>query len=162
MLLSPSPTNKDETAFNRALGTQLGVWEWYELPENKIQLARCTKTMEVGKMLLPPDAVLEGYDWAGLEDGAIVVDVGGGVGTQGKKISNAHPHLKIVVQDRASVVKAAEEVCITYTLSLSLLTLSSFGLTYLMPCRLAASCSKVHQLPCKLRCSLSEFLFSSK
>ncbi|KZV60229.1 O-methyltransferase [Peniophora sp. CONT] len=109
VLLSPSPSNKDETAFNRAFGTTLSVWDWYDLPENKLQLVRCTKAMEAGKTIIPPDAVLQGYDWAGLENGSVVVDVGGGVGTQGKKIVRAHPHLKIVVQDRAPVVEAAVE-----------------------------------------------------
>ncbi|VDB94250.1 unnamed protein product [Peniophora sp. CBMAI 1063] len=108
VLLSPSP-NANETAFNRAFNTPLSPWDWYELPENKLQLIRCTKAMQAGKLIIAPDAVLQGYDWAGLEEGAVVVDVGGGVGTQGKKIVQANPHLKIVVQDRAPVLEAAKE-----------------------------------------------------
>ena len=133
-LLCPSPTNPNETAFNRAYNTPLGVFDWYELPENKIQLLRCIKAMDAGKMIAPLDAVLQGYDWGTLEEGAVVVDVGGGVGTQGKKIAMAHPHLKIVVQDRAPVVKAAEEVRFYGFLPLPLLTLSSFGPMYRMLC----------------------------
>ena len=102
-LLCPSPTNPNETAFNRAYNTPLGVFDWYELPENKIQLLRCIKAMDAGKMIAPLDAVLQGYDWSTLEEGAVVVDVGGGIGVSSIAIAQACPELYCIVQDRPQV-----------------------------------------------------------
>ncbi|VDB96625.1 unnamed protein product [Peniophora sp. CBMAI 1063] len=112
VLLDPKLTSSGEsnkTAFNAAFRTDLSTWDWLELPEKKTSLARVTKGMEAGKRIAPPDAILRGYEWEKLPEGAVVVDVGGGVGTQSKKVFERCPGLKIVVQDREPVVKAAEQ-----------------------------------------------------
>ncbi|KAJ7937797.1 O-methyltransferase [Mycena leptocephala] len=57
--------------------------------------------------LEPPGAVLSGYKWDTLPQGALIVDVGGGVGSTALQIAKATPHVKIVVQDRASAIKDA-------------------------------------------------------
>ncbi|KAI0314195.1 S-adenosyl-L-methionine-dependent methyltransferase [Amylostereum chailletii] len=51
-----------------------------------------------------------GFDWKGLKQGALVVDVGGGVGAQSLTLAREHPHLRFVVQDRESVIKNAAAV----------------------------------------------------
>ncbi|KZV65080.1 S-adenosyl-L-methionine-dependent methyltransferase [Peniophora sp. CONT] len=112
VLLDPKRTSSgevNETAFNAAFKTTISAWDYFELPENSAALARMTKGMEAGKRIAPPDAILRGYGWEKLPEGAIVVDVGGGVGTQSKKIAAKCPGLKFVVQDREPVVKAAEQ-----------------------------------------------------
>jgi ubiquinone/menaquinone biosynthesis C-methylase UbiE len=54
-----------------------------------------------------------GYDWEHLPQGSLVVDVGGGVGSQSFTLAKHHPQLRLVVQDRESVVGDAIEVCST-------------------------------------------------
>lgn len=44
------------------------------------------------------------FDWSALPAGSTVVDVGGGIGTVSMALTKMQPQLKIVVQDRASVV----------------------------------------------------------
>lgn len=46
----------------------------------------------------------EGYSWGGLPANSLVVDVGGGVGTQTMVLAKAFPQLKFVIQDREGVV----------------------------------------------------------
>lgn len=50
---------------------------------------------------------INGFNWAGLGEGAVVVDVGGGVGNASRAIAKVFPNLKFVVQDTENVVKNA-------------------------------------------------------
>jgi hypothetical protein len=52
-----------------------------------------------------------GYAWENLPQDSLVVDVGGGVGSQSLLLALHHPHLHFIVQDRESVVGDAVEVC---------------------------------------------------
>ena len=54
-----------------------------------------------------------GYGWEHLPEGSlpVVVDVGGGVGSQTLTLAKHHPHLRFVVRDRESVVGDAIDVC---------------------------------------------------
>jgi hypothetical protein len=56
--------------------------------------------------------LLEGYDWKSLTQDALVVDVGGGVGSSTLQLTKAYPHLRYVVQDRAKVIPDAVTVCL--------------------------------------------------
>jgi len=51
-----------------------------------------------------------GYTWENIAEGSLVVDVGGGVGSQSLTLATHQPHLRFVVQDRESVVGDAVEV----------------------------------------------------
>ena len=51
-----------------------------------------------------------GYPWGHLPQGSLVVDVGGGVGSQSFTLAKHHPQLRFVVQDRESVLGDAVEV----------------------------------------------------
>jgi hypothetical protein len=53
---------------------------------------------------------LTGYAWGRLPEGSLVVDVGGGVGSQSLTLATHFPHLRFVVQDREAVVADAVEV----------------------------------------------------
>lgn len=49
--------------------------------------------------------IFQGFDWAGLGEGNIVVDVGGGIGSTSMTLAKAFPHLKFCVQDRPKTVE---------------------------------------------------------
>ena len=51
--------------------------------------------------------LVHGFDWAGLGEGAVVVDVGGGIGSASRALAKAFPRLRLVVQDREEVVRGA-------------------------------------------------------
>ena len=48
-----------------------------------------------------------GFDWAELATNSVIVDVGGGVGSQTLTLAKTFDHLKFVVQDRPSVIEEA-------------------------------------------------------
>ena len=52
-----------------------------------------------------------GFGWEHLPEGSLVVDVGGGVGSQSLTLATHHPRLRFVVQDREAVVGDAIGVC---------------------------------------------------
>jgi len=54
---------------------------------------------------------MTGYAWETLPEGSLVVDVGGGVGSQSLTLATHHAHLRFVVQDLESVVDDAVGVC---------------------------------------------------
>ena len=53
---------------------------------------------------------MAGYTWENIPEGSLVVDIGGGVGSQSLTLATHQPHLRLVVQDRGSVVGDAVEV----------------------------------------------------
>ncbi|EKM58628.1 uncharacterized protein PHACADRAFT_253095 [Phanerochaete carnosa HHB-10118-sp] len=97
----------NETALNIAFDTKLPVWEWYEQKGNEHRRQRFGIAMEGTKQAVPPNAILEGFDWKDLNEDAVVVDVGGGIGSQSMTLAQNHSHLRFVVQDRDPVVKDA-------------------------------------------------------
>jgi protein-L-isoaspartate O-methyltransferase len=46
-----------------------------------------------------------GFDWNGLPRDSVVVDVGGGVGSQTAVLAKAFDHINFVVQDRPTVIE---------------------------------------------------------
>lgn len=52
-----------------------------------------------------------GYNWGGLPLGSVIVDVGGGVGSQTLPIASANLGLKCIVQDRGPVIAEGIKVC---------------------------------------------------
>ena len=57
----------NETALNKAFGTEVPVWEWFEQPSNASRLLRFGITMEGSKQAAPPDAILHGeYNSSGI------------------------------------------------------------------------------------------------
>ena len=124
--LSDDPT---KTAFNITFDTELGVFQWYELPENEERRRTFQIGFEGGKRMFNPRQILEGimiggssntfyprltvalgFDWNDIPDGT-VVDVGGGVGTQSLTVAREYSNLKFVVQDLPSVIEDAKKVC---------------------------------------------------
>ncbi|KAJ3793617.1 S-adenosyl-L-methionine-dependent methyltransferase [Lentinula aff. detonsa] len=99
------------TPLNRAFGTTLPTYDWYELPENAYRLRRFGAAMKGMSALQPSDVILGAYDWSSLEKGALVVDVGGGIGTSTLALYNAFPQFKYIVQDRPPIITQAIEAC---------------------------------------------------
>jgi len=54
---------------------------------------------------LQPTEKLQGFDWAGLGEGSLVVDVGGGIGSTSMTLAKAYPHLRFCIQDRPKTVE---------------------------------------------------------
>ncbi|KAF7321194.1 S-adenosyl-L-methionine-dependent methyltransferase [Mycena chlorophos] len=91
----------------RAFNTPLNMFQWFEAPEQEQRLRRFGVAMRGTGEEEPVDTILKGFDWGALPSGSTVVDVGGGIGTFGIRIAKAHPQLKIVTQDRSSVIEHA-------------------------------------------------------
>ena len=49
--------------------------------------------------------LLQGFNWAGLAEGSLVVDVGGGIGSTSMALAKAFPHLRFCIQDRPKTVE---------------------------------------------------------
>ena len=49
--------------------------------------------------------LLQGFDWAGLGDGSLIVDVGGGIGSTSMTLAKAFPHLRFCIQDRPKTIE---------------------------------------------------------
>ncbi|KAI0341312.1 O-methyltransferase [Trametopsis cervina] len=107
VLSDPELTSSGEptkASFNKAFKTDLMFWEWFDLPENAANLRRFGNAMTGLTNSTPASAILEGFDWKALPKDSVVVDVGGGVGSQTLVLAKAFDHLKFVVQDRPSVI----------------------------------------------------------
>ncbi|KAM5545249.1 hypothetical protein V8D89_001360 [Ganoderma adspersum] len=94
-------------AFNRGLDTQLGYFPWLELPENEGRLVRFGHAMVGTRQCETENEILQGFAWDALPQGAVLVDVGGGIGSQSILIAQAHPHIHVVVEDREQVISTA-------------------------------------------------------
>ncbi|KAJ7939652.1 O-methyltransferase, partial [Mycena leptocephala] len=88
--------------WNISAKTDKLLFDWYDLPQNAGRKTRFSFAMACSTNLEPPGAVLSGFEWTSLPRDAIVVDVGGGVGSTALILARAIPHVNIVVQDRAS------------------------------------------------------------
>ncbi|RDB21483.1 4-O-methyltransferase 1 [Hypsizygus marmoreus] len=105
MLQNPS---KAAAAFNIALNTEAKMWDWYEEPGNEWRARRFTAAMTGGADRFPSEIFTNGIGGKDLQEGDVVVDVGGSVGSAVLPMYKAFPHLKFVVQDLAKQVIAAE------------------------------------------------------
>jgi hypothetical protein len=54
----------------------------------------------------------EGFDWKSLPQDALVVDVGGGVGSSSLELLKYYPQLRFVIQDKPKVVEDGKKVCL--------------------------------------------------
>ncbi|KAI9450109.1 S-adenosyl-L-methionine-dependent methyltransferase [Lactarius psammicola] len=97
------------TALNKACGFEGDMWSWFEGPDNRLRLARFGAAMAGLRNMTPEDAILDGYAWEKLPPSSLVVDVGGGVGSQSLTLARRHPNLRFVVQDREAVIGDANE-----------------------------------------------------
>ena len=85
------------------------IWEWFKTPESALARDRTNKAM-VGAEGFLHGALIYDYDWEKHGQEATIVDVGGGVGGASIELCRRFPKIKIVLQDRASVIEAAPKV----------------------------------------------------
>ncbi|KII89667.1 hypothetical protein PLICRDRAFT_559932 [Plicaturopsis crispa FD-325 SS-3] len=94
----------DRTAFNLAHNTDQGLFPWFELPGNEYKLNRFSIGMEGVTRSSATDAIVRGFDWQDLPKDSVVVDVGGGIGSQSLALAKVFPHIKLVIEDRPAVI----------------------------------------------------------
>ncbi|KAG6811495.1 hypothetical protein H0H92_007143 [Tricholoma furcatifolium] len=89
--------------FNRAIGMDITLWDWYNLLEETYRRHRFAIAMRGIARMQKPDILADSIDWKTLPEGALVVDVGGGIGTSAVSIAKYFKHIKFIVQDLPSV-----------------------------------------------------------
>jgi hypothetical protein len=50
----------NKTPFNKAHNVDVGLWPWFEVPGNRLRLARFGAAMNGAKNMTPPESILEG------------------------------------------------------------------------------------------------------
>jgi len=109
VLKDPATTNSFDpydAPFSRAWakGAHLNMFEWLQVPENIVERKRYQVAMHGLNQLVPPDAMLRGFDFSALPAGAVIVDCGGGIGSVTMPVVKAVPHVRLIVQDMAAVI----------------------------------------------------------
>ena len=61
-------------------------------------------------LILTQTACPTGFPWEDLPHESVLVDVGGGIGSQSILVAEAHPHIHVVVEDREQVASTASSV----------------------------------------------------
>ncbi|KAI0828552.1 S-adenosyl-L-methionine-dependent methyltransferase [Trametes gibbosa] len=97
--------NPMHAPFNLAFNTTAAYFEWLEQPGNEARLRRFGPAMTGTAAWEVPGAIVAGFPWQDLDDGALVVDVGGGIGSTSMLLAHTFPHLRFVVQDRPQVAE---------------------------------------------------------
>ncbi|KJA18250.1 hypothetical protein HYPSUDRAFT_145199 [Hypholoma sublateritium FD-334 SS-4] len=97
-----------EAAFQKAFNTEKDYFAWLEQPGNEYRLTRYGACIQGTSLWDPPDTIVQGFDWATIIQGGIVVDVGGGLGAPSMILAKAFPGLRIIIQDRQPVVQQAQ------------------------------------------------------
>ncbi|KAH9452268.1 hypothetical protein MJO28_008860 [Puccinia striiformis f. sp. tritici] len=99
-----------QTAFQKHFKPDCGFFEFLEKSENGWRAEMFGKSMvELPKATGAEPAEYEPYDWNKLGPEGILIDVGGGIGGAAYDISTYLPQWKLVVQDRAQIVKNGKE-----------------------------------------------------
>ncbi|KAI0635412.1 S-adenosyl-L-methionine-dependent methyltransferase [Trametes polyzona] len=110
-LPSPNASKVDDredsmhAPFNLAFNTTTPYFEWLELPGNEARLRRFGPAMTGTAAWEVPGAIITAFPWQDLHDGALVVDVGGGIGSTSMLLAHTFHHLRFVVQDRPQVAE---------------------------------------------------------
>ncbi|TFK65276.1 S-adenosyl-L-methionine-dependent methyltransferase [Pluteus cervinus] len=91
----------------KALGTDLDLFQFMELPEQRYRHQRFGVAMGGVKAMEHPDVINNAYDWASLPRDAVVVDVAGGIGNAALSIVQSAPQVSVVVQEVPSVLAEA-------------------------------------------------------
>ncbi|KAJ6602649.1 O-methyltransferase [Mycena vulgaris] len=110
-LIDPNTAFSEEptaTPFSRAFSTNAPIFAWFESPENQERLVRFGIGQAGSTKLESPESILLGLKWDQLPKDAVLVDVGGGVGSTSLTIAKANPTLRIINQDRAPVLEQAK------------------------------------------------------
>ncbi|KAG7439317.1 S-adenosyl-L-methionine-dependent methyltransferase [Guyanagaster necrorhizus] len=105
---SYSPTHTPFNSWSKYPGT---IFSWYQGPGTDIGAAkgiRFGKGMKGWGDFLETSAVVNVFPWSDLRDGAIVCDMGGGIGVVSMQLVDAYPNLHIVLQDVPAQIEVAK------------------------------------------------------
>ncbi|KAJ7174961.1 O-methyltransferase [Mycena crocata] len=94
--------------YNRAFDTKEALYYFFQRPENLSKLKRFGLAMQGTAASEPPGTIFQGFDWATLPQGSVIVDVGGGIGHSSLTIVKRYPTLRVVVQDLAHTIDEAK------------------------------------------------------
>ncbi|KAJ7049471.1 S-adenosyl-L-methionine-dependent methyltransferase [Mycena amicta] len=97
------------SAFNVAYNTKKTMWDWRQEPQNVWRARRFAVGMKGGGEMFPASIFTEGISGDKLPKDALVVDVGGSVGSVTLKLAKAFPHLRFVVQDLQKEITEGEK-----------------------------------------------------
>ncbi|KAK4050384.1 hypothetical protein OIV83_003453 [Microbotryomycetes sp. JL201] len=107
-LLDPATANQvnvDKSPWQIGHHTQKVCWEWIAQEEWRVN--RFASAMLAANSLgggIKGVAFEGGFDFQGLKDGAILVDVGSGVGAASLVLHKVAPHINLILQDRPEVI----------------------------------------------------------
>ncbi|KAJ6475817.1 S-adenosyl-L-methionine-dependent methyltransferase [Mycena vitilis] len=99
----------DLSAFNTAFKTPKTMWEWREEPHNVWRARRFAVGMKGGGDIFPATIFTEGIGGDKLPADALVVDVGGSIGSVTLKLTKAFPHLRYIIQDLQKEITEGEK-----------------------------------------------------
>ncbi|PAV21548.1 S-adenosyl-L-methionine-dependent methyltransferase [Pyrrhoderma noxium] len=99
-----------EAAFQRGMRTSLDVWAYYDSGDElaSYRRRRFDAVMSGANRLQPPESIVSAFKWPSLPSGGVIVDVGGGKGHVTLEIAKAFPDLKIIIEDKKSVIEDAK------------------------------------------------------
>ncbi|KAH9888541.1 S-adenosyl-L-methionine-dependent methyltransferase [Cubamyces lactineus] len=104
----PTDRRSYSTVFGLDLNTDLNFFEWLDLPDNTFRRERFAHAMTgTSHTEGTREDILQAIPWESLPPGAVLVDVGGGIGTTAMIVAHAHPTIRVVIEDRAPVVDKA-------------------------------------------------------
>ncbi|KAF5363485.1 hypothetical protein D9756_001037 [Leucocoprinus leucothites] len=106
---SSDPSAHARTSFQKAYNTSDNLFTWMSDPAHIYEFSRHNACIRATMKWASPESLLQGFDWTSLPEGSVVVDVGGGTGRPMLVLSNAFPHLRIIIQDREPVVRKGIE-----------------------------------------------------
>ncbi|PBK67979.1 S-adenosyl-L-methionine-dependent methyltransferase [Armillaria solidipes] len=102
---SDSPVHTPFNSWSKYPGT---FFSWYQ-DEGAARGARFKLAMKGWTAVTEASAAVDEYPWSTLHDGATVCDVGGGIGVISMQLVEAHPNLRIVLQDLPAQVQSAKD-----------------------------------------------------
>ncbi|KAJ8079950.1 hypothetical protein PM082_016775 [Marasmius tenuissimus] len=86
------------------------IFDLLQRPEEAARHRRFAVAMEGMSGVQPLECLSRAYEWESLPEKAVVVDVGGGVGTISLELTKRYPKLNFVVQDLSGFVEKGSEL----------------------------------------------------
>ncbi|KAF7353515.1 S-adenosyl-L-methionine-dependent methyltransferase [Mycena sanguinolenta] len=98
-----------DSTWHRTLGIDVPFHRWFEQPSQRKLRTLFGIAIKGYAEMNPPSTVLDAFPWASLPEGAVIVDVGGGIGSAALLLGQKYPHLRVIVQDLPEVAANAQK-----------------------------------------------------